>query len=104
MPVYFTTKAALHSFSWSLRHQLRKTKIKVFEVIPSTVDTELDRGAPDELRRQKYREISPFDMAGATLDGLSKGEYEIAMGQAQDLRTVTGQEVEQIFQRKNGNR
>ena len=41
-PVYCATKAALHSFSMSLRHQLRQTPIKVFEVIPPIVyDTEL---------------------------------------------------------------
>ena len=31
VPVYCATKAAIHSFSLSLRHQLRETSIKVFE-------------------------------------------------------------------------
>jgi uncharacterized oxidoreductase len=47
MPVYCATKAAVHSFSLSLRHQLKNTTIKVFEVIPPIVDTELDKGARD---------------------------------------------------------
>jgi uncharacterized oxidoreductase len=102
MPVYCATKAAIHSFSWSLRHQLRKTKVKVFEVIPPTVDTELDRGARGR-RRQEYRGIPPADVAEATLSGLAKDEFEIAVGQAQGLRTGTRQEAEQIFQRMNGN-
>lgn len=50
MPVYCATKAAVHSFSLSLRHQLKNTPIKVFEIIPPTVDTELDRGAREEKR------------------------------------------------------
>jgi uncharacterized oxidoreductase len=47
-PVYCATKAALHSFTISLRHQLRDTGIRVFELIPPRVDTELgaaSRGA-----------------------------------------------------------
>jgi uncharacterized oxidoreductase len=40
MPVYCATKAAIHSLTLSLRHQLRNTPIKVFEIIPPAVDTE----------------------------------------------------------------
>jgi uncharacterized oxidoreductase len=64
LPVYCATKAAIHSFSWSLRHQLRRPNIMVFEVIPPTVDTELDRGSREQ-RRQEYRGISPSDVAEA---------------------------------------
>ena len=102
MPVYSATKAALHSFSWSLRRQLRKTRIKVFEVIPPTVDTELDRGAR-EKRKQEHRGIPPIDVAEATLAGLAKDEYEITIGQSQDLRNRTPWEAEELFERMNGN-
>ena len=47
-PVYCATKAAIHSFSMSLRHQLKGTSVKVFELVPPTVyDTGL-KGAPTE--------------------------------------------------------
>jgi uncharacterized oxidoreductase len=101
VPVYCATKAAIHSFSWSLRHQLRKTGVKVFEVIPPTVDTDLDRGAR-ERRKQEYRGISATEVAEATLAGLVKNEPEIAIGQAQGLRGGTRAESEQMFQRMNG--
>jgi uncharacterized oxidoreductase len=102
VPVYCATKAAIHSFSWSLRHQLRKTSVRVFEVILPTVDTELDRGARGR-RRQEYRGIPASEVAEATLAGLAKDESEIAVGQAQGLRAGTRQQAGQIFQRMNGN-
>jgi uncharacterized oxidoreductase len=101
MPIYCATKAALHSFSWSLRHQLRKTNIRVFEVIPPTVDTELDQGTRKQ-RRQEYRGVPPSEVAEATLTGMAKEEFEIVIGQAQSLLMLTRQETEQVFQRMNG--
>src|SRR5919107_4438072 len=41
MPVYCATKAAIHSLTLSMRHQLKNTSIKVFEIAPPAVDTEL---------------------------------------------------------------
>jgi uncharacterized oxidoreductase len=41
MPTYCSSKAALHSFTLSLRRQLEDTSVKVTEVIPPAVDTDL---------------------------------------------------------------
>ena len=41
VPVYCSTKAAFHSFTLSIRHQLAKTSVKVIEVIPPSVQTDL---------------------------------------------------------------
>ncbi|MCX6004637.1 MAG: SDR family oxidoreductase [Chloroflexi bacterium] len=84
MPVYCATKAALHSFSISLRHQLRNTSIKVFEVIPPMVDTELDKGARED-RGQANRGIPPGEVASATITALKSDQYEVAVGMAQNL-------------------
>ena len=102
VPVYCATKAAIHSFSWSLRHQLRKTSVKVFEIIPPTVDTDLDQGAR-AARSQAYRGIAATEVAEATLAGLENDDYEIAIGQAQGLRSSSSAEKAQIFTRMNGN-
>jgi uncharacterized oxidoreductase len=43
-PVYCATKAFVHSFTVSLRHQLRNTSVRVIEVAPPWVESDLGAG------------------------------------------------------------
>ena len=87
VPIYCATKAGLHSFSQSLRHQLRNTSIKVFEVAPPIVDTELDRGAR-ENREQENVGISPMEVAEAAVKSIKEDQFEIVIGLAHNLRSA----------------
>ena len=100
MPVYCATKAAIHSFSLSLRHQLDVTKVKVYEVVPPIVDTELDKGARGQ-RGQDNRGIKPEEVAAATIKGVENDDFEIVIGMAQNLRMGARTNPEQAFKQIN---
>ena len=83
MPVYCATKAALHSFSISLRHQLKATPVKVFEVIPPAVETELGREEGDT--EPGYHGIKPAVLADEVMQALAADQFEIPVGEAKGL-------------------
>ncbi|GAA4342051.1 SDR family oxidoreductase [Flaviaesturariibacter amylovorans] len=84
VPVYCATKAALHSFSMSLRSQLAGTNTRVFEIAPPIVKTGLHREA--KARRQAERGIAPEVVARETLKALAKDRYQCIVGQAKSLK------------------
>ncbi len=96
MPVYCATKAAIHSYTISLRYQLKDTGVKVFEIVPPAVDTELGRESTSE-EAQEYRGIPPSEVAEATLKALAKNEYEIVVGDAKNLVNGARTNPEQTF-------
>ena len=96
MPVYCATKAAMHSLSISLRHQLKGTTVKVFEIVPPTVDTELDRGSR-AVRGVQDRGIKPEEVASGTLQALEKDLFEAPIGRADFLRMGARTDPEKIF-------
>jgi uncharacterized oxidoreductase len=102
VPVYCATKAAIHSFSISLRKQLEKTSIKVFEIAPPTVDTNLDRGAR-EKRGQQDRGIQPDDFAKQAMIAIETDRYFAPIGQAENLfGALTSGKGDFVFGRMNG--
>jgi uncharacterized oxidoreductase len=56
-PTYSATKAALHSYTQSLRVQLQGTSVEVIEIIPPAVATDLTSGrSPDDPRMMSVRD------------------------------------------------
>jgi len=69
--VYFATKAALHSYVLSQRFSLRDSGVRVLEVAPPWVRTEL-------INSQETEQAMPLDQfISATLDALGTDAEEI---------------------------
>ena len=100
MPVYCATKAAIHSFTISLRHQLRNTTVRVFEAVPPTTDTKLDESFAGEAE-EAYRGISPQEVATGIMEGIKAGKEEIFLGQAQGLYQAALRDPAAIFKQLN---
>jgi uncharacterized oxidoreductase len=75
---YCASKAAMHAFALSLRHQLRKTNIRVVEVLPPTVDTDFNKGI-------QAPKMAPAAFAKAFLQQLERGKTNINIGQSKAL-------------------
>lgn len=97
VPVYCATKAALHSFTLSLRHQLRHTQVKVVELAPPIVDTGLGGDARSDGTK-KAGMMSPEAFATEALRLFDEGHDEVLVGQSIGTR----QHGEALFQRMNG--
>jgi uncharacterized oxidoreductase len=85
VPVYCATKAALHSLTLSLRHQLRATRVRVFEVIPPMVTSEL--GAAHRPPEANARAMPAEVAAAGILEALDGDVFEVALGEAENLRS-----------------
>ncbi|MBF0501367.1 MAG: SDR family NAD(P)-dependent oxidoreductase [Candidatus Riflebacteria bacterium] len=82
---YSASKAAFHSLTLSMRYQLRKTPIKVYEVIPPAVDTELGRENRKDPN-QSHGGIHLDEFLREAMEGLRSHSQEIAVAGARALR------------------
>jgi len=95
-PVYCATKAAVHSFSLSLRQQLKDSKVNIIELIPPYVATEL--GGVSQTPAGALRQMSLETFIAETMKELAGNADEIAIGGAKNLLAASGPEnVKKIF-------
>jgi uncharacterized oxidoreductase len=84
--VYSSTKAALHSYSLSLRYRLQNTPVKVLELAPPWVRTDL-------LNSNNEPRAMPLDeFIEETMRVIETGAYEVLVEQAKPLRNNVGPE------------
>lgn len=99
-PVYCATKAAVHSFTLSLRHQLKDSNVKVIELIPPYVATELGGGALAPAGALRQMPLETF--IAETMRELAGEGEEIAIGGAKNLMAASCPEsVKKIFSNMN---
>ncbi len=97
MSTYCATKAALHSFTMSLRYQLASTPIKVVEVIPPAVNTDLGgkglhtQGVPLE------------DFVEDAMKHLERGKLEFGFKTSEERRLASRQQLDEYFVVMNQN-
>ncbi len=94
-PIYCATKAALHSFTMSLRHQLSQTPVEVIEVAPPAVNTDL--GGPG----LHTFGVPVEQFADAVFAGLAEGRLEIGYGSSERSFRMSRDEIDAAFQRMN---
>ena len=96
VPVYCATKAGIHSFTLSLRYQLKTTGIRVVEMVSPIVDTGLGGGTRSEGTSNRSM-MSAEDFASDALAQLEKDQDEILVGMSVNTR----KQGEALFERMN---
>ncbi len=84
-PVYCATKAALHSYTISLRQQVQTHGVEVIELMPPAVKTNLHQFPEDG----DVKVITTDELVDATILGLRAGSQEIRPGQANQLHWMS---------------
>lgn len=84
-PIYCATKSAMHSYTQSLRVQLKRTRVRVVELAPPAVATEFNKGQ-EEMNAGPRMDAAAF--ARAALHGLEQGREEITPGLSRMLRLM----------------
>ncbi|TDK64231.1 SDR family NAD(P)-dependent oxidoreductase [Bacillus salipaludis] len=88
-PIYSATKAAVHSFTMSLRSQLEDTAIEVIEVAPPAVNTDLGGVGLHTFG-------TPVDeFADAIFKGLEAGKNEIGYARSENALRMSRDEIDE---------
>jgi uncharacterized oxidoreductase len=98
LATYSASKAALHSYTQSLRLALEETSIKVFELMPPLVDTEFSAPIGG------HNGISPFAVAEQFYTALENDSLEIRVGDTEQMYRLYLSSPEEALAVMNKNR
>jgi uncharacterized oxidoreductase len=82
IPIYCATKAAIHSYTQSLRFQLEESGVEVIELMPPAVKTDMTAELPEG---DGMTLITVEELVKQSFKSLKKGSIEIRPGQSQQL-------------------
>ena len=87
-PIYCAAKAGVHAYTRSLRVQLKRTNVEVFELAPPGVDTPLLRRdfSTDDIGGVKPMPVET--LVAYAISGIERGTPEIAPGSSSSLRLM----------------
>lgn len=85
-PIYCATKAGMHSFTISLRQQLKDQGVEVIELMPPAVKTALTADLPEG---GDFKIMTTEELMKETFKGLRAGKLEIRPGQANQLHWMS---------------
>lgn len=95
VPVYCATKAFLHSFTMSLRYQLKDKGVEVIEIIPPALNTDLGgKGLHDG-----QPPVSNF--IESIFQQLQEGKTELTFGSSEKMANGNPTEIKEIFKSLN---
>jgi len=81
-PIYCATKAAIHSYTQSLRFQLEETGVEVIELMPPAVKTDLTADLPEG---DGFTLMTTDELIRQSFASLKAGALEIRPGQSKQL-------------------
>ncbi|MHC2993092.1 cytochrome C553 [Pontibacter sp. HJ8] len=93
--VYSATKAAIHSFTMSLRHDLSGTNVRVIELVPPAVNTDLGGVGIHTMG------VPVDEFADNIIERMAAGELEIGYGRSEEARKAGREEIDEMFRRMN---
>ncbi|GAA4204147.1 SDR family oxidoreductase [Pedobacter jeongneungensis] len=95
VPVYCGTKAFMRSFTLSLRHSLKDSKIEVIEMIPPALNTDLGgKGIHDA-----HPAVSDF--VTSVFEQMKEGKTELTFGTSEDRAKANNDSICEYFNRMN---
>jgi len=94
-PVYSATKAFFHSFTLSLRQQLKSKSIEVIELIPPALNT--------DLGGKGLHDYAPpvSDFIDAIFEQLKQGKTELSYGFSEAMTKAGPEDLQKAFERMN---